>query len=154
MNIKKDKTLLITLISAILFTIFFLITLTFYYDVILLEVSLKSFSREYYNWWMGTYELPGNIINISLLIKIFFDLILLLEFLYIAFNEKYKAHIDKKNLILSIIIGTAINFIINMIIIYNAEHYRLFMELISTQVGAIVLLNLVLNINKRLNNNM
>lgn len=148
---RKDKTLLISLISIMLFSAFFLIILIFYNDTILFDASLKSFTKEYWNWYLDNIKIEGIIVEITSITKMFFSIILSLELMYIITNEKYKDIIDKKNLLISIIIGFAINYLSVLLINYNAEHYRLFMTLISTEILSLVLLNIILNLNKRLN---
>ena len=150
-TMRRDKTLLISLISIILFSIFFLIILIIYNDTILFDASLKSFTNEYWNWYLDNVKIEGIIVELTSITKMFFSIILSLELMYIITNEKYKDIIDKKNLMMSIIIGFAINYLIVLLINYKAEHYRLFMTLISTEILSLVLLNIILNLDKRLN---
>lgn len=145
---KNNNDLLLSLISIILFSIIFITILIFYNDIIVLNNSMKSFTREYYDWYMDSYW-NNNYANIEVttyIIKMIFGLILLLEFSYIVSIEKYSNKIDKKNLVISIIVGILINYFISVSIQNNVEHYRLFMTIIPIQILALVLLNMVLKL--------
>ncbi len=128
---KNNNDLLLSLITIILFSIIFITILIFYNDIIVLNNSMKSFTREYYDWNMDSYR-NNNYANIEVttyIIKMIFGLILLLEFSYIVSIEKYSNKIDKKNLVISIIVGILINYFISVSIQNNVEHYRLFMTI-------------------------
>jgi len=146
--LKKNNAMIISLISIILFSTFFTTILIFYNDIVILNSSLKSFTREYYDWYLDSYwnNNIGLFEVITSAIRMVFGLILSLEFLYIISNEKYKDRIDKKNLVISIIGGFIFNFLISAFIKYNVEHYRLFMILIPTEILALILLNMVLKL--------
>jgi hypothetical protein len=90
------------------------------------------------------------IMGITGILKPMFSLILSLEFFYIIFNNKYINVIEKKNLVISLIIGCTIYCLSFLFIKYGTEHYRLFMTLISTEILSIILLNLVLKIRKEI----
>lgn len=145
---KKNNAMIISLISIILFSTFFITILLFYSDIVILNSSLKNFSREYYDWYLDSYwnNNIGMLEVITSVIGMFFGLIFSLEFLYIISNEKYKDRIEKKYLIISIIGGFILNFLIFTFIKYKVEHYRLFMILIPTEILALILLNIVLKL--------
>jgi len=151
MSMERDKTFMISMLSILLFNAFFIIILIFYNDIIILSTPfLKSTTKEYYIWLVERpiTNIESTIIDISFMIKLLFSLIFPLEFLYIITNEKYKNMINKKNIILSLVIGFVLNLLISLSIHYRAEHYRLFMDLIPTVISSLVLLNLILNIKK------
>lgn len=75
-----------------------------------------------------------------------FTLIFTIEFVYLVSDEKYQNRIDVKNILISIIVGLIINYLISIFIKYNAEHYRLFMTIIPTQIFSLVLLSIVLKL--------
>ncbi|MBU5484418.1 hypothetical protein KQI86_08765 [Clostridium sp. MSJ-11] len=148
---KKDKTLMISLTSIILFNVFFIIILICYNDIIILPIKfIKNVTKEYYYWYMDRPPIPNEsiVIGITTIVKMMFSLILSLEFFYTIFNKKYANVIDKKNIVISIIIGFTIYCLSFLFIKYKAQHYRLFMTLISTEILSMMLLNLVLKIKK------
>ncbi|WP_097028617.1 hypothetical protein [Clostridium peptidivorans] len=148
---KKDKVLIVSLISIILFNIFFMIILIYYNDIIILPVKfIKNVSKEYYFWYMDRPVLKNQsiIIEITYIVKLIVSLIFPLELLYIISNKKYMDVIGKKIVIISLIIGFAINCLSSLFIKYEAEHYRLFMDLISTEVSSLVILSLILKFKK------
>lgn len=148
---KKDKIVMISLISIILFNVFFMIILVFYNDIIILPIKfIKNVTKEYYFWYMDKPPVPNEsiVMGITEILKITFSLIFLIGFLYIVSNKKYINIIGKKNVVISLIIGFTINYLTSLFIKHKAEHYRLFMDLISTEVSSLVLLNLVLKIKK------
>ncbi|MEW9094629.1 MAG: hypothetical protein AB2417_06055 [Clostridiaceae bacterium] len=148
---KKDKTLMISLITIILFNIFFMTILICYNDIIILPIKfIKNVTKEYYFWYMDRPPVPNEsiIMGITTIVKMIFSLILSLEFFYIIFNKKYANVIDKKNIVISIIIGFIFYCLSFLFIKYKVEHYRLFMTLISTEILSMMLLNLILKIKK------
>ncbi|WP_315119502.1 hypothetical protein [uncultured Clostridium sp.] len=148
---KKDKMIMISLISIILFNVFFMIILIYYNDIIIIPNNFfKQLTREYWDWYLDRAPVPNELIvmGITSILEITFSLIFLIEFLYIISNEKYINVIGKKNVVISLIIGFIINCLTSLFIKYKAEHYRLFMTLISIEVSSMVLLNLVLKIKK------
>ncbi len=150
---KKDKALRISLISILLFNVFFIIMLIGYNDIIIIPNSFfKSITKEYYFWYMDRPLVYNEsiIMGITGILKPMFSLILSLEFFYIIFNNKYINVIEKKNLVISLIIGCTIYCLSFLFIKYGTEHYRLFMTLISTEILSIILLNLVLKIRKEI----
>lgn len=150
-SIKKNKVLIISLISIILFNIFFIIMLIFYNNIIIIPNKFfKSVTKEYYFWYLNKPFVNNEsiIIGIAYILKITFSLILLLELFYTIFNNKYIKLIGKRNIVISLIIGFAIYCLSFLFIKYKAEHYRLFMILISTEILSIILLNLVLKVKK------
>ncbi|PRR79911.1 hypothetical protein CLLI_06440 [Clostridium liquoris] len=150
---KKDKALRISLISILLFNVFFIIMLIGYNDIIIIPNSFfKSITKEYYFWYMDRPLVYNEsiIMGITGILKPMFSLILSLEFFYIIFNNKYINVIEKKNLVISLIIGCTIYCLSFLFIKYGTEHYRLFMTLISTEILSIILLNLVLKVRKEI----
>lgn len=148
---KKDKALRISLISILLFNVFFIIMLIGYNDIIIIPNSFfKSITKEYYFWYMDRPLVYNEsiIMGITWIVKPLFSLIFLLEFFYIIFNNKYINIFEKKNLVISLIIGCTIYCLSFLFIKYRAEHYRLFMTFISTEILSIILLNLVLKIKR------
>lgn len=150
---KKDKALIISLISIILFNVFFIIMLIEYNDIIIIPNKFfKSITKEYWFWYVDD-RIPvineSIIFGITCILKPIFSSIFLLEFFYIIFDKKYINEIGKKNVLLSLIIGFAIYCLSFLSIKYRAEHYRLFMTLISTEILSIILLNLVLKIKRK-----
>ena len=150
---KKYRLSSFYLISILLFNLLFIVVLTRYYDIIILEPSFKPLTREYMDLiYEISVTLPNEdfIFNPSYVSKILFSLTFLLEFFYLLSDKQYSHLVPKKNVIISVIIGAALYFVIRILIRYNAEHCRLFMSLISTEILSIIVLNLVLNINKKL----
>lgn len=153
-SMVKDKNLLFTLMAIIVFNILFIIILAYYYDIITINVFVKPPTKEYWYWWLDADQVFLNqslIISTTSLLKLVFSLIFLLEFFYIMLEKKYKDLISKKNIVISLIVGAIVYSIIFLFIRYKAEHYRLFMTLISTEIFSIILLNLILYVNKKLN---
>lgn len=151
MIMKKDRTLMISLISIILFNVFFMIMLIYYSDIIIIvNKFFKSITKEYWFWYLERPDVNNEtiIIGVTKLLKIIFSMIFSVEFLYIIDNKKYINVIGKKYLVISLIIGFIIYCLSFLFIKYKAEHYRLFMTLISTEIVSIVLLNLVLKFKK------
>lgn len=150
---KKYRLSSFYLISILLFNLLFIVVLTRYYDLIILEPFFKPLTRKYLDLLSEIkVSLPYEdfIFNLSYISKLLFPLIFLLEFFYLISDKQYSHLVPKKNVIISVIIGAALYFIIRILIRYNAEHCRLFMSLISTEILSIIVLNLVLNINKKL----
>lgn len=150
---KKYRLSSFYLISILLFNLLFIVVLTRYYDLIILEPSFKPLTREYLDLLSEIkVSLPYEdfIFNLSYISKLLFPLIFLLEFFYLISDKQYSHLVPKKNVTISVIIGAALYFIIRILIRYNAEHCRLFMSLISTEILSVIVLNLVLNINKKL----
>lgn len=149
---RKDKALSISLISVILFNIFFMIILIYYNDIIIvINKFFKSTTKEYWDWY-SVVRLPVKyesiILKITYLAKPIFLLIFLLEFFYIISNDKYINVIGKRKVVVSSIIGLTIYFLSFIFIKYKVEHYRLFMTLISAELLSLVVLNLVLTFKK------
>lgn len=153
---KKDKLLNISILSILLFNIFFIIISIFYKEIIILvNRNLMNYTREYYEWLMTQRVNVKNediVVLLTYILQIIFTFIFFVEFYYIIINEKYKASSIKKNIIISIIIGFLVNLGIALLIKYNAEHYRLFMILIKTVISSIVLLYLIMRIRKMQSN--
>ncbi|MDU1443156.1 MAG: hypothetical protein E6916_06530 [Clostridium cochlearium] len=150
---KKTNVLITSLISIILFNIFFIIILIYYNNIIILVNGFfKSMTKEYYLWFLSrpNISMESTMLNITEFLKMIFSLIFLIEFLYIISNEKYIKLVNKKNTLISLIIGSIIYCLSFIFIKYKAEHYRLFMTLISTEILSIILLNLVLKIKKKI----
>ncbi|SNV76905.1 hypothetical protein [Clostridium cochlearium] len=150
---KKTNVLITSLISIILFNIFFIIILIYYNNIIILVNGFfKSMTKEYYLWFLSrpNISMESTMLNITEFLKMIFSLIFLIEFLYILSNEKYIKLVNKKNTLISLIIGFIIYCLSFIFIKYKAEHYRLFMTLISTEILSIILLNLVLKIKKKI----
>lgn len=149
---KKDKTLMIFLISIILFNVFFIIILTCYNDIIVItNPFFKKITKEYWFWYLDVRPEVNNesfIMGISDILKQLFSAAFLLEFIYMISDKKYISKIEKKNVGISLIIGFVIYSFSFLFIKYKAEHYRLFMTLISTEILSIILLNLILKIKK------
>lgn len=150
---KKDKALMFTLISIILFNIFFIIMLIYYKDIIIITNKFfKSITKEYWDWYCDMYRPTVNnestIVDITFMLKMLFKLIFLGQFFYIIDNEKYINVIKKKNVVIYSTIGFAIYCLSFLFIKYKAEHYRLFMSLISTEILSILLLSLVLKVKR------
>lgn len=151
MIIKKDRKLMISLISIILFNVFFMIMLICYSDIIVIvNKFLKNVTKEYWFWYLERPNVNNEtiIIGVTKLLKIIFSIIFSVEFLHIIDNKKYINIIGKKNLVISLIIGFIIYCLSFLFIKYKAEHYRLFMTLISTEIASMILLNLVLKLKK------
>ncbi|WP_027623188.1 hypothetical protein [Clostridium lundense] len=150
---KKDRVLMISLISAILFSAFFIIMLICYSDIIIIpNTFFKSITKEYWFWYLDDrLPIPNEsfIMGITEILKQLFSAIFLLEFIYIISDKKYINEIEKKNVVISLIIGFVIYSFSFLFIKYKAEHYRLFMTLISTEILSIILLNLILKIKKQ-----
>ncbi|MPM76530.1 hypothetical protein SDC9_123528 [bioreactor metagenome] len=149
---KKDKALMICLISVILFSVFFMIILIYYSDIIIVTNKFfKSTTKEYWYWYSvvrPTVKYESIILKITYLIKPMFSLIFILEFFYIISNDKYIKVIGKRKVVLSSIISFTIYCLSFIFIKYKAEHYRLFMSLISTELLSLVVLNLILTFKK------
>lgn len=145
---RGNNAITISLISIILFSAFFIFILIFYGDIVILNNAHKSFTREYFDWYLDFYG-NNHISNLELItsaVKMIFTLIFTIEFVYLVSDEKYQNRIDVKNLLISIIVGLIINYLISIFIKYNAEHYRLFMTIIPTQIFSLVLLSIVLKL--------
>lgn len=152
---QKPNVLITSLISIILFNIFFIIILIYYNNIIILVNGFfKSMTKEYYLWFLSrpNISMESTMLNITEFLKMIFSLIFLIEFLYILSNEKYIKLVNKKNTLISLIIGFIIYCLSFIFIKYKAEHYRLFMTLISTEIFSIILLNLILKIKKKITN--
>lgn len=149
---KKDKVLIISLISIILFNVFFMIMLIYYNDIIIVTNKFfKSTTKEYWYWYAEVrppVKYESIIMGGTSIVKMLFSLIFLLEFFYITSDSKYINKIGKKNIVISLIIGLTIYCLSFLFIKYKAEHYRLFMTLISTEILSLVVLNLVLTFKK------
>ncbi|WP_459763392.1 hypothetical protein [Alkaliphilus crotonatoxidans] len=148
---KRDKVLMICLISIILFNCFFMIMLIYYNDIIIVANNFfKSVSKEYYLWYLERPIVDNEliIIGVTKILNIVFSVIFLLEFFYIVFSKKYINEIEKKNVILSLLIGFIIYCLSFILIKYRAEHYKLFMILIPTEIFSIILLNLILKVKR------
>lgn len=150
---KKDKALMISLISIIFFNVFFIIMLIEYNDIIVIPNKFfKSITKEYWFWYVDD-RIPvineSIIFGITCILKPLLSSIFLLEFFYIIFDKKYINVIGKKNVMMCLIIGFTIYCLSFLFIKYRAEHYRLFMTLISTEILSIILLNLVLKIKRK-----
>lgn len=152
---KKDKALMIFLIFIILFNVFFITMLICYKDIIVLPTnfSLTNVTKEYYFWYLDRPRINNEsvIIGITSIVKLIFSVTFLLDFFYIISNKKYMDVIGKRNVIISIIIGFVIYCLSFILIKYKAEHYRLFMDLILTEVLSLVVLNLILTLKKSIN---
>lgn len=150
---KKNRAMTISLISIILFNIFFMTILIFYNDIIIVPNKfLKSTTREYWYWYAevrSPVKYESTTLGITYIAKLMFSLIFPLEFFYIISSKKYMSVIGKKSVIISLIIGFIINCLSFLFIKYQAAHYRLFMTLISTEVSSLVLLNLILQFKNR-----
>lgn len=150
---KKDKILMISVASIILFNIFLLIILLFYNDIIILTSKFfKNITKEYYIWFVNRPRISteSNIISITYFIHLLFSIILLLEFVYMMLNRRYKDLIEKRYIITVIFIGIAIYLLIFLFIKYKIEHYRLFMTLIPTEILSMMLLSIIFKIKKYL----
>lgn len=151
-SIKKDKFLMVSLISIILFNIFFVIIATFYNDIIILvNRFFKPFTREYLDWYINKPSIKGQsfIFNITWIIKIIFSMIFFIEFFYLISNDKYKIIMDKKGIFISLLIGSITYLLSFFLIRYMADHYRLFMTLISTEICSLVILSLIIKYSKK-----
>ncbi|SDL06246.1 hypothetical protein SAMN05660472_02543 [Natronincola ferrireducens] len=150
----KHRALMISLISIILFNIFFMIMLIWYQDIIILpsDFSRWGITEEYYWWYMDRPPISNEttVIAVNYILKLMFSSIFLLEVFYIISNNKYKHLVKKKNLLISIIISSIVYFLSLFFIKYKTEHYRLFMTLISTEILSLILLNLLLRITKEI----
>ncbi|BDR74080.1 hypothetical protein K144316041_p10080 (plasmid) [Clostridium tetani] len=154
-NIKQDKWSLITLTSIIIFNCFFM-TILFYYNNIIIIVNrfFKKTTEEYYFWWFNrpiTNNNESALMELTYIIKIVFLLIFLLEFFYLISNNEYINLIKKRNIIIYLAIGFGIYCVSFLFIKYKAEHYRLFMTLISTEIFSLILLKLVLKVKTEIN---
>ncbi|KGK85804.1 hypothetical protein [Clostridium sp. HMP27] len=149
---KKDKALMICLISVILFSVFFMIILIYYNDIIIVTNKFfKSTTKEYWDWYSIvrlSVKYESIVLKITYLVKTMFSLIFILELFYIISNDKYIKVIGKRKVVISSIIGFTIYCSSFIFIKYKAEHYRLFMSLISTELLSLVVLNLVLTFKK------
>ncbi|ABR47935.1 conserved hypothetical membrane-spanning protein [Alkaliphilus metalliredigens QYMF] len=145
---RKNNAITISLISIILFSAFFIAILIFYGDIITLNNSHKSFTREYYDWYLDFYwnDHISMLEVITSAVKMTFRLIFTIQFFYLVADEQYQNRIDVKNLAISIILGLISNYLISIYIKYYVEHYRLFMTIISTQIFSLVLLSIVLKL--------
>ncbi|GEM_PF-6407810 len=146
---KKDKALMFALISIVLFNIFFIIMLIYYKDIIIIPNNFfKSVTKEYWYSDRPHVNNESTIMGITWILKIIFSIIFLEEFCYIISNENYINAIKKKNVVIYSIIGFAIYCLSFLFIKYKAEHYRLFMSLISTEILSTLLLILVLKVKR------
>lgn len=148
---KKGEIFMFFLISVILFNIFFLVILIYYNHITILSGEfLKNITKEYYFSYMNNPATESElIIVLTYFVKLIFSLIFPLEFLYIIFNKEYMRIIGKKSVITSLIIGFIANCLSSLFIIYEVEHYKLFMHLISTEISSLVLLSLILRFKKQ-----
>lgn len=149
---KKDKALMISLTSVILFNIFFMIISIYYNDIIIVTNKFfKSTTKEYWDWYSvvrPTVKYESAILKITYLVKLMFSLMFLLEFFYIISNDKYINVIGKRKVLINLIIGFTSYCLSFLFIKYKVEHYRLFMSLISTELLSLVVLNLILSFKK------
>lgn len=128
-----------------------MIMLIYYNDIIIVANNFfKSVSKEYYLWYLERPIVDNEliIIGVTKILNIVFSVIFLLEFFYIVFSKKYINEIEKKNVILSLLIGFIIYCLSFILIKYRAEHYKLFMILIPTEIFSIILLNLILKVKR------
>lgn len=155
---NNDKAVVISLITIILFNIFFMIILIFHNDIIIIVNGFfKPITREYYDWFLDQRISVKNediISAFSDFFKLLFSSILLLEFFYIIFNEKYINVIGKKATVISLFIGFISYSLCFLFIKYKAEHYRLFMTNISTEVLSLVLLSLIIKYKRKMCKNI
>lgn len=156
-QVAKNNVPLLKILLAviILFQVFFLIDLFCYYNVITINMFFKPISYDYWNWFLIHKDELGYdsaIANITIILKYMLNFLFLYVILNILFTKEYRHAIGKR--IATMLIGFAI--IIYMIcffyIKYVAEHYRLFMELISTEILSLLLLCLIIIIKRRLRN--
>ena len=149
---KKDKKLTLSLYSIILFNLLFLISLIFYNDIIIIPNNFfKITSKEYWFWYLDQPPVPNEGITmfVSYSIRIMFSSMFLLQLYGILSNKMYSNLINKKSLLLSVLVGFGTYLLSFLFIKYRVEHYRLFMTLIFTEILSLILLNLVITLKKK-----
>lgn len=149
---KPNRFLPLFAFSILIFQVFFLVTILFFYDVITINPSLKSFTREYWNWYteirVGVpYE--STITSLAFVLKPAFSFIFIMEFLYLLADKAYRTTIGKKNFILGLVVLLVVYLLCFFWIKYQAEHYRLFMTLISTELFSLLVAYQLWQLRKR-----
>ena len=148
---KKDINLKIILNSIITFNILFLIMVICYNNIIIIPNKIFiNITKEYLMWYFNNPSVPNQrlMIFITEISKMIFSIFSIAQLTYITFDDKYSKIIEKKRVLLYLIVGFVVWFIHLILIKYNVEHYRLFMNLISTEILSLILLTLVLKIKK------
>lgn len=104
-------------------------------------------------YWFGYLNLKQNhkLINLSYTTKYLLDFILLLEFLYICLNERYKDFRDNKEIILFLIIASILDFSQKYFLYNFVYNNKLYMIFLPTLIAAMGILYLSINILKRIN---
>lgn len=124
---------------------FFSIILFLYNDIIIIpNTFFKNVSKEYYFWYLDrpSYDNETKIVGITILLKILFSAIFLLEYVYLISDKSYVKLIGKKYILYKMIIVFTIYLICFFLIKYKAIHYKLYMSLFSTGILSLMLLNL------------
>lgn len=148
---KKSKFMSISIISIILFVCLFLVTLIFYYDIIMIPNNFfKNTSKEYWLWYLNNSPVNNEslITGTTGILSMIFPIIFFLEYMCLLSDEKYKKLIDGKEILINLVLGFTIYLIGFFVIKYIVVHYRLYMIFFPAGVLAIMLSSLIFKLRK------
>lgn len=152
-NLKKQSCILpFYVFSVIVFQLFFLATMIFFYDsIIVVSPFFKTLSREYWNWYLNyrsPYSNETTMITVVYILKAIFSFLFIIGFLYLLSDKKNRTVIGKKNFFLAGGVGMLVYFVFFFWIKYQAVHYRLFMTLFSTELLSLTMAYLLWRLKK------
>lgn len=149
---KNDSVLRSALIFIVLFNIIFWGITVFYYDIVSLPGSIfDDLNREKLDWYMNRTPIPheNTVSFVANMSNFIFPLMFLGFFSYILFEQRYK-EINTTRILVFVIFGFTILSLIFAYMKYELEYYRLFMQLIPSEIFSLVLLFTILNIRKQI----
>lgn len=145
MKDSKNKTMYFFLFCIILFQIFLLGFIIRFHNEIYFNPSVKPISYEYWNWLISHPEATNNelvhFVNaVSITMNIIFMFGLILVFALTELTQKMKV----PKILLSFLSAYIIYKISSLIIRNLAADYRLYMDLIPTEILSLLLLFFIL----------
>lgn len=141
----QDGELQFYLIAAILYQCFFIVAVIGFYHIVIIPGSLfRVLTREYLLWYMEqkpavSYE--STAIELCWIIKLLCTPIFFLAAVRILTQPEYYRCIKKRGMLFSILAGLLVYGCIFFYNKYQAEHYRLYMTLLSTEILSLIVLS-------------
>lgn len=143
-SFRQDGELQFYLIAAILYQCFFIVAVIGFYHIVIIPGSLfRVLTKEYLLWYMEqkpavSYEQTA--IELCWIVKLLCTPIFLLAAVRTLTQPEYYRCIKASGMLASILTGILVYGFVFFYNKYQADHYRLYMTLLSTEILSLVLL--------------